>query len=43
MSQTGIELATLRFLAKHLEGLAIDRVDYLCFKLLQYSEDSGNA
>ena len=42
MSLPGIELATLSFLAGHLDRLAIEAVDYLCFKLLQYIEVTGN-
>ena len=41
MSPPGIEPATLCILAGHLDHLAIDAVDYLCFKLLQYSEVTG--
>ena len=43
MSPPGIEPATLRFLAGHLDRMAIETVDYLCFKLLQYSKVAGNA
>ena len=43
MSRLGIEPAALSFLAGHLDRLAIETVDYLCFKLLQYSEVTGNA
>ena len=38
MSQPGIEPATLWFLAGHLDRLAIETVDNLRFKLVQYSE-----
>ena len=38
----GFEPATLGFLAGHLARLAIGTVDYLYFKLLQYSEVTGN-
>ena len=41
MSPPGIEPATLWFLARHLDHLAIEAVDYLCFKLIQYSEMTG--
>ena len=43
MSPSGIEQATLWFLALQLDRLAIEAVDYLCFKLVQYSEMTGNA
>ena len=44
MSPPGIEPANLEFLAGRLDRLAIETVDYLCFKLLQYSEVvTGNA
>ena len=43
MSPPSIEPATFWFLAGHLDRLAIETVDYLCFKLLQYSEVTGNA
>ena len=43
MSPPGIEPAILGFLAGHLVRLAIGTVDYLCYKLLQYSEVTGNA
>ena len=43
MSPSSIEPATLWFLAGHLDRLAIETVDYLCFKLFQYSEMTGNA
>ena len=44
MSPPGIEPATLWFPAPHLDRLAIQTVDYLFFfKLLQYSEVTGNA
>ena len=43
MSPSCIEPATLCILAGHLDRLAIEAVDYLCFKLLQYSEVTGNA
>ena len=43
MSPPGIEPATLWFLARHPERLAIEAVDNLCFKLLQNSEVTGNA
>ena len=43
MSPPGIEQAILGFLAGHLGHLAIGTVEYLCFKLLQYSEVTGNA
>ena len=39
----GIEPATLCVLAGHLVRLAIATADYLCFKLFQYSEVTGNA
>ena len=42
MSLLGIEPAILCFLAGHLVRLAIETVDYLCFKLLQYIEVTGN-
>ena len=42
MSPPGIKSATLGFLAGHLVRLAIGTVDYLCFKLFQYSEVTGN-
>ena len=43
MSPPGIEPATLWFLAGHLDRLAIEEVDYLCLKLVQYSKMTGNA
>ena len=43
MSPPDIQQATHCFLAGHLERLAIETVDYLCFKLLQYREVTGNA
>ena len=43
MSPPSIESATFWFLAGHLDRLAIETVDYPCFKLLQYSEVTGNA
>ena len=43
MPPQGIEPVTLWFLAGHLDRLAIETVHYLCFKLLQYSEVTGNA
>ena len=43
MSPPGIEPATLCILAVHLDRLAIEAVDYLCFKLVQYNEMTGNA
>ena len=43
MSPPGIEPATLCFLAGHPDRLAIDTVDYLWFKLFQYSEMIGYA
>ena len=43
MSPPSIESATLWFLAGHLDCLAIETVDYLCFKLFQYSEMTDNA
>ena len=43
MSPPGIEPAKLWFLAGYLDRLAIKTVDYLCFKLFQYSEMTGNA
>ena len=43
MSPPSIEPATFWFLAGHLDRLAIETVDYLCFKLFQYSEVTGNA
>ena len=43
MSPLGIDSATLWFLAGHLDRLAIEAVDYLCFKLVQYSEMTGIA
>ena len=43
MSPPGIEPATLCILTGHLNRLAIEALDYLCFKLLQYSEMTGNA
>ena len=42
MSLPGFEPATLWFLAWHLDRFAIETVDYLCFKLFQYSEMTGN-
>ena len=42
MSPPGIEPAILGFLAEHLVRFAIGTVAYLCFKLLQYSEVTGN-
>ena len=42
MSPPSIEPATFWFLAGYLDRLAIEAVDYLCFKLLQYSEVTGN-
>ena len=38
MSPPGIEPATFWFLAGHLDRLAIEAVDYLCCKLVQYRE-----
>ena len=38
MSPPGIEPANLCILAGHLVRFAIEAVDYLCFKLVQYSE-----
>ena len=38
MYPPGIEPATICILAGHLNRLAIKPVDYLCFKLVQYSE-----
>ena len=43
MSPSCFEPTTLGFLAGHLVRLAIGTVDYMCFKLLQYSEVTGNA
>ena len=43
MSPPDIESPTLCILAGHLDHLAIVAVEYLCFKLLQYSEVTGNA
>ena len=43
MSPPGIEQATHWFLAWHLDPLSIKTVDYLFFKLFQYSEVTGNA
>ena len=43
MSSSGVEPANLCFLAGHLYRLAIETADYLCFKLVQYSEMTGNA
>ena len=43
MSPSGVEPATRCFLAGHLNRLAFEAVDYLCFKLLQYSEVTGYA
>ena len=43
MSPPGIEPTTLWLLAGRLDRLAIEKVDYLCFILLQYSEVTGNA
>ena len=43
MSPPGIEPVIIGFLAGHLVRLAIGKVDSLCFKLLQYSEVTGNA
>ena len=43
MSPSNIEPATLWFLAGHLDRFAIETVDYLCFKLVQCSEMTGNA
>ena len=42
MSLPGIDPATLWFLAGHVDRLAIKAVDDLCFKLVQYSEMTGN-
>ena len=42
-SPPSIEPATFWFLAGYLDRLAIETLDYLCFKLLQYSEVTGNA
>ena len=39
----GIEPATLCFLDGHLDRLAIETVDNMFLKLLQYSEVTGNA
>ena len=39
----GCRTSDLCFQAGHLDRLAIETVDYLCFKLLQYSEVIGNA
>ena len=43
MFPPGMEPATLCVLAGHLVHLATEAVDYLCFKLLQYIEVTGNA
>ena len=43
MFPPGIEPAILHVLAGHLVRLAIKTVDYLRFKLVQYSEVTGNA
>ena len=43
MSPPSIETATFWFLAGYLDRLATEPVDYLCFKLLHYSEGTGNA
>ena len=43
MSPSSIEPATLWFLVGHLDRLAIETVDYLWFKLFQYSEMTDNA
>ena len=43
MSPPGIEPASLWFLAGSLDRLAIETVDYLYFKLVQYSEVTGKA
>ena len=40
---TRYRTSDLCILAGHLDRLAIEAVDYLCFKLLQYSEVTGNA
>ena len=42
MLSPGIEQATLCVLAGHLVHLAIETVDYLCLKPLQYIEVTGN-
>ena len=41
MSPPSIEPAALWLLAGHLDRLAIETADYLCFKLFQYSEMTG--
>ena len=43
MYLSGFEQATLGFLAGHIVRLAARIVDYLCFRLLPYSEVSGDA
>ena len=43
MFPPGIQIATLGLPAGHLHGLAIEMVVYLCLKLFQYSEVTGNA
>ena len=43
MSPPGIEPATHWFLARRIDRLALETVDYLCFKHLQYNEVTGNA
>ena len=43
MSPPCIEPVTLWFLAGHLDRLTIETVDYLCFKLFQCREMTGNA
>ena len=43
MYPLGIKPAILCILAGHLDRLAIGAVDYLCFKLLQFIELTGNA
>ena len=43
MYPPGFEPEILGFLAGHLVHLAIVTVDYMSFKLLKYSEVTGNA
>ena len=42
MYPPGIEPATTWFLVRRLDRFAIETVDYLCLKLFQYSEVTGN-
>ena len=43
MYPPGIAPATLCILAGHLDRFAIEAVEYQCFKLVQYSEMTGNS